>query len=200
MTEIRAYRSTDRARVAEICTRTGDSGGDATGHFSTDDLLPDIYALPYVDHEPELALLVDAGAGAIGYVLGTADTVAFDRWFVDSWWPTVADTYAAAVAAGTASQGERAIVRSATERGGLPQELLAGYPAHLHIDLLPETQGMGVGRRLIDAFCELLRERGVPGVHLGVGVGNTGAHRFYERTGFTRVAEDDGAIWYAKRL
>ncbi|WP_285043459.1 GNAT family N-acetyltransferase [Plantibacter sp. LMC-P-059a] len=200
MTEIRAYRPTDRSAVATICTRTGDSGADATGHFSTDELLPDVYALPYVDHEPELALLVDAGAGPIGYILGTADTAAFDRWFVERWWPTVVGKYEAAASSGAASEQERGIVRSATERIGLAPELLAQYPAHLHIDLLPETQGMGLGRRLIDAFCGLLAERGVPGVHLGVGVSNTGAQRFYERTGFTRVDGDPGAVWYAKAL
>ncbi|KQM17662.1 hypothetical protein ASF83_00600 [Plantibacter sp. Leaf171] len=200
MTEIRAYRPTDRSAVATICTRTGDSGADATGHFSTDELLPDVYALPYVDHEPELALLVDAGAGPIGYILGTADTVAFDRWFVERWWPTVVGKYETAASSGAASEQERGIVRSATERIGLAPELLAQYPAHLHIDLLPETQGMGLGRRLIDAFCGLLAERGVPGVHLGVGVSNTGAQRFYERTGFTRVDGDSGAHWYAKAL
>ena len=200
MTEIRAYRPTDRSAVATICTRTGDSGADATGHFSTDKLLPDVYALPYVDHEPELALLVDAGAGPIGYILGTADTVAFDRWFVERWWPTVVGKYETAASSGAASEQERGIVRSATERIGLAPELLAQYPAHLHIDLLPETQGMGLGRRLIDAFCGLLAERGVPGVHLGVGVSNTGAQRFYERTGFTRVDGDPGAHWYAKVL
>ncbi|MET0353639.1 MAG: GNAT family N-acetyltransferase, partial [Plantibacter flavus] len=106
--------------------------------------------------------------------------------------------YAAAAASGAASEGERGIVRSATDRGGLAPELLAQYPAHLHIDLLPETQGMGVGRRLIDAFCGLLAERGVPGVHLGVGVSNTGAQQFYQRTGFTRVEGGPGAHWYAK--
>lgn len=200
MTEIRAYRPTDRSAVASICTRTGDSGADATGHFSTDELLPDVYALPYVDHEPELALLVDAGAGPIGYILGTADTAAFDRWFVEHWWPTVVGKYEAAASSGAASEQERGIVRSATERIGLAPELLVQYPAHLHIDLLPETQGMGLGRRLIDAFCGLLAERGVPGVHLGVGVSNTGAQRFYERTGFTRVDGDPGAVWYAKAL
>ncbi len=200
MTEIRAYRPTDRSAVATICTRTGDSGADATGHFSTDELLPDVYALPYVDHEPELALLVDAGAGPIGYILGTADTAAFDRWFVERWWPTVVGKYEAAASSGAAFEQERGIVRSATERIGLAAELLAQYPAHLHIDLLPETQGMGLGRRLIDAFCGLLAERGVPGVHLGVGVSNTGAQRFYERTGFTRVDGDPGAVWYAKAL
>ncbi|MBF4570198.1 GNAT family N-acetyltransferase [Plantibacter sp. VKM Ac-2880] len=200
MTEIRAYRPTDRSAVASICTRTGDSGADATGHFSTDELLPDVYALPYVVHEPELALLVDAGAGPIGYILGTADTVAFDQWFVERWWPTVVGKYEEAASSGAASEQERGIVRSATERIGLAPELLAQYPAHLHIDLLPETQGMGLGRRLIDAFCGLLAERGVPGVHLGVGVSNTGAQRFYERTGFTRVDGDPGAHWYAKAL
>ncbi len=48
------------------------------------------------------------------------------------------------------------------------------YPAHLHIDLLPELQGQGFGRRLIDTLRGALAERGVAAVHLGMDAANTG--------------------------
>ena len=57
MITIRPYRPSDRADIFDVCVRTGRSGQDATGVYSTDDLLPDIYALPYVDREPELAIV-----------------------------------------------------------------------------------------------------------------------------------------------
>ncbi|MFZ4893051.1 GNAT family N-acetyltransferase [Plantibacter sp. Mn2098] len=196
MTEIRQYRPTDRDDVYRICTLTGDSGNDATGHFRSDDLLPDIYAGPYLVHDPELVRLVDAGDGAIGYVLGTTDSVAFDRWFVDTWWPSVADEHPLE----GAGEREASIIASAAAREQLPAEILERYPAHLHIDLLPVTQGQGLGRRLIETFTELLAARGVRGVHLGVDKRNVGAHRFYERTGFTRVGDPDGPMLYAKEL
>ncbi len=61
------------------------------------------------------------------------------------------------------------------------------YPAHLHIDLLPELQGQGWGRRLIEALRDRLRAAGVPGVHLVAAGTNAGAIAFYERLGFTRL-------------
>ncbi|MGG7508938.1 GNAT family N-acetyltransferase [Plantibacter sp. YIM 135249] len=214
MTEIRAYRPTDHDDVYRICVETGDSGTDATGLFRNDDLLPDIYAGPYLVHDPDLVLLVDDGDGAIGYVLGTADSAAYTEWFRTEWWPTVADKYAASAAAGAADAGpaadgdsappvserEASIIASAADFESAPADIVERYPAHLHIDLLPVTQGQGLGRQLIERFTEELRERGVRGVHLGVDRRNTGAHRFYERTGFTRVGDPDGPVWYAKEL
>ena len=65
---------------------------------------------------------------------------------------------------------------------------LAEYPAHLHIDLLPELQGQGFGRRLIDTLRAALAARGVPAVHLGMDAANTGARAFYDRLGFHELA------------
>ena len=72
--------------------------------------------------------------------------------------------------------------------------MLAEYPAHLHIDLLPRLQGRGVGRRLVDTLLDALRRRGVPGVHLGVDAANTRAIGFYEHVGFAPIGPDhDGS-------
>lgn len=62
--------------------------------------------------------------------------------------------------------------------------------------MLPEAQGQGVGRRLIDWFCSTLGARGVSSIGIGVGAKNTGAVGFYRRLGFEIFREsvdDDGA-------
>ena len=64
MSEIRPYRPSDRDDVYDICVRTGASGADATGLYSDDDLLPDIFTGPYVTYQPDLAFVVDTGEHA----------------------------------------------------------------------------------------------------------------------------------------
>lgn len=183
---IRPYRPTDRADIFDVCVRTGKGGLDATGLYSTDDLLPDIFALPYVDHEPELAFVADNGERVVGYVIATADTRAFAAWFADSWWPTVAAKYAD-------SAVERAFLTGAEDTSGMLIDEVDEYPAHLHIDLLPEAQGQGLGRQLIDALRLALADRGIPGLHLTMGADNANAGAFYDRLGFVRLASSTGS-------
>lgn len=185
---IRPYVPSDRSAVADICVRTGDGGQDATGLYSSDDLLPDIYALPYVDHEPELAFVVDNGERAVGYILGTADTRAFAEWFSSEWWPSVAAAH------NGRTDTERSILASAANPDRMLVAAVDAYPAHLHIDLLPEAQGHGLGRRLVETLAAALADRGVPGLHLVVGTDNTAAQAFYRRVGFTELAADAGGV------
>ena len=79
MASIRPYQPADRDDVYRICVLTGDSGGDATGMLSDDDLLPDIFAGPYLAYQPDLAFVVDAGDHVAGYIISVADTEAFAR-------------------------------------------------------------------------------------------------------------------------
>jgi ribosomal protein S18 acetylase RimI-like enzyme len=193
--EIRKYRPSDRADVAEICLKTGDSGADATGMYVSDDLLADIYVLPYVELEPDLAFVVDTGERVAGYLVAAADTRSFIDRFRAQWLPGFTAKYSpstpsAQVAAATSSD-EIIQVGMHPERMMIPE--IDEFPAHLHIDLLPELQGQGVGRRLIRALLAELAERGVPGVHLGVSPRNTGAKAFYSRLGFRPLPSDDGA-------
>jgi ribosomal protein S18 acetylase RimI-like enzyme len=77
---------------------------------------------------------------------------------------------------------------------------VAQYPAHLHIDLLPETQGQGLGRRLIETLFAELRRRGVPGLHLGMNPENIGAGAFYERLGMHRLESAPDSTMYGVRF
>jgi ribosomal protein S18 acetylase RimI-like enzyme len=56
--------------------------------------------------------------------------------------------------------------------------------AHVHdLAVLPEAQGAGVGRALMERFEQLLRERGVESYGLEVMAGNDAATAFYDKLG-----------------
>lgn len=182
---IRPYRPADRAAVHDVCVRTGADGGDARGRFSSDDLLPDVYAGPYLHLEPELALVLDDGGTAVGYVLGTADTAAFVREHRRRWLPLVAGRHPLPPPEPVTEEEALVSLLHHPERMLHPE--LAGHPAHLHVDLLPAHQGAGHGRALVLAFLRAAAAAGAPAVHLGVSAANPGARAFYERLGFTEV-------------
>src|SRR5690606_35372022 len=101
------------------------------------------------------------------------------------WLPRVADRYPEP--AGEPATPDEAMARllHRPERMVLPE--LAPYPAHLHIDLLPEWQGRGHGRELMRTFLNALRDAGVPAVHLVMSTANKPARAFYDRMGFHEI-------------
>jgi ribosomal protein S18 acetylase RimI-like enzyme len=70
----------------------------------------------------------------------------------------------------------------------------------LHIDLQERAQGTGLGRLLIERLLGELRERAVPGVHLGVDVTNANAIGFYRHLGFRELDAEPGALIMGLRL
>lgn len=180
MADIRPYRPSDRDAIYEICLGTGRSGKDATGWLENDDVLPDIYALPYVDLAPETAFVVDVDGRARGYILGVADTAAFVDRLRSEWLPGFEAKYPLT--------GDDSPTQRFVRDGRRPERMLIPeldeYPAHLHIDLLPDLQGQGLGRMLVRTLTTELRSRGVPGLWLEYGADNVGAGAFYRRLGF----------------
>lgn len=64
-----------------------------------------------------------------------------------------------------------------------PEEL-GKYPAHMHINILPEYQRKGWGSILIDKLFDAVRREGAIGIHLGMVRANTNGKKFYENIGF----------------
>jgi ribosomal protein S18 acetylase RimI-like enzyme len=196
---IRPYRETDHAELYEICVRTASTGQDARGQYSTDDLMPDLFAGPYVHLEPELAFVLAESATdrAVGYVLGTADTPRFVRAYRDRWIPLLADRYPVPPTPPRTPQDELIAGHYRPEARLRPE--LVNYPGHLHIDLLPDYQGRGHGRRLLETWLAAAGAAGAPAVHLTMDPANTRARAFYDRLGFHQIAVSGGWGTYLGR-
>jgi ribosomal protein S18 acetylase RimI-like enzyme len=197
MLTIRPVRASDADDIARICLLTGDAGTSAA-HLhspSRQDLIASVWALPYV-HLPHTWGFVLAEADAVkGYVLGADDSLAFARAEDERWWPALRARHpldlgqdVGAEPRTAADQTYVGIVHAAPEAPH--PACLALSPAHMHIDLLPEVQRRGWGRKLVARAVEELRGRGLQAVWLGLDPRNVDAARFYERLGFEGV---DGA-------
>ncbi|MFJ4277411.1 GNAT family N-acetyltransferase [Streptomyces massasporeus] len=183
---IRSYRPEDRPALDDICIRTAHHGEDCRPHYADPGIFPVTFAAPYVRLEPDLAFVLDDGQGrAVGYILGTADTPRFAEAFRTTWLPLVAGRYPAPPRPPRTPDEEIAGLLHHPERMVRPE--LAGHPAHLHIDLLPDWQGRGHGRHLMRTLLRALQGRGVPAVHLSMVTANTRARAFYDRMGFEEI-------------
>lgn len=186
--QIRGYRESDLRDLYRVCLQTGDSGTDATGLFRDPDLPGHVYAAPYGVLEPSLALVAEDPAGVAGYCLAALDTRAFEQRMEQEWWPPLrlryGDPDVAERERWTRDQEVAYVIHHPWQT---EDDLIAGFPSHLHIDLLPRIQGRGIGRQLLDLQLANLRGNGSRGVHLHVRAANQRALSFYDHLGFTRL-------------
>lgn len=196
MSQIRPAIVSDLPGVYRVCLLTGDSGKDATAIYRDPDLLGHLYVGPYLVGHPDFAFVVVDPAGVAGYTLAVPDTRAFEEWAEREWWPPLRKQHALADEASPDAD----LIRTIHDPPVASHALLAEYPAHLHIDLLPRLQGKGYGRRLIELMIDRLCERGCTGVHLGVGVDNDRAIAFYEHLGFHPITREPGELVMGVKL
>ena len=159
-----------------------------------------IWCRPYLVLEPRSCFVVDDGQGkAVGYIIGTPDTAGFIRRWTTDFIPTFEQNLRDLPFPNDLEPNERDRLDSkrTSMLDGIynnPTNLvyegygdqLREYPGHLHIDILPSHQRLGLGKKLVDTFLEALRKQGCKAVYLGMVADNAGAARFYEREGFKR--------------
>jgi ribosomal protein S18 acetylase RimI-like enzyme len=190
---IREYQPDDLDAVYRICLQTANNGGDGTAIFRDPRLPGDVYAVPYAIFEPSLAFVAADAAGVSGYIVATLDSQEFGRRLERDWWPAIRARYPEPRPdlARRLSVQERTAISNIHQSWKPGENVPAGYPSHLHINLLPPLQGCGVGRRLTAALLARLREQGSPGVHLATRLANLRAAGFYRHLGFTELAASD---------
>lgn len=189
MVQIRPYRASDLDAIYEVCLKTGASGQDASAIYRDPRILGHIYAGPYGVFEPEAALVVEDAAGVGGYILGTANTHAFEKRLEAEWWPALRPRYADPQGPREQWSEDARIAYLIHHPPRTPRRLSEPYPAHLHIDLLPRFQGRGLGPELIRRWLGLMAAKGVARVHLGVGPANARAVQFYRKFGFHEIEQ-----------
>ena len=192
---IRPYAAGDRVAVRRICCDTADAGRPVEAFFDDRELIADLLMNYYTDFEPASAWVAEQAGGpaiageVVGYLTGCRDTGRFRRIM---FWCIVPRALFKAFWRGTWwAVSTRRLIRCnlpiwwrSLGNWTMP---LAGYPAHLHINLRPGMQGQGVGRQLINQFLAQLRSAGISGVHLSTREDNMAALAFFKKMGFARL-------------
>jgi GNAT superfamily N-acetyltransferase len=182
--EIRAYQPADREAIRRICFETGYMGDPIDWLWRDRESFADLITRYYTDREPESILVAARGREVVGYLTGCVDSERargaaareIGRLLRSGAW----------LRHGLAAFLGRALLDVARDRGAPEESLGAPWPAHLHIDFLPEARRKGLGRRIMTQWFERLRGLAVPGVHLGTFAENHPAIRFFEACGMAR--------------
>lgn len=195
---IRRATQADSRSLSHICLLTGDAGVSAEALHDFGELIGLMYAEPYV-HLPAAFgfVIVDPSKddAVVGYVLGTADTRAFEAQADETWYPAARARYPytdpptnPVDPSKPLKEADARYIKNIHNPPHSPGINVAFSPAHLHIDILPEYQRQGLGRRLIAEAIKYLREeKGLERLWLGLDPRNVGARRFYERLGFIPI-------------
>jgi GNAT superfamily N-acetyltransferase len=185
MTDVRPYEPRDRGAVREICRATA-YGGSERARPIDPLLLTDLMTRYYTDFTPEAVWVAERKGRVVGYLAGCFDEAALRRAMIRR---IVPQAVAAALARGLLFRPAlwrlvAVLPRFAATARRSGSVDLSEYPAHLHVNLLPEGRGRGLGERLVAQLCAAAAGRGLPGVHATVLEDNRGARRFFERLGF----------------
>ena len=195
----RRCTNNDIKGISEILYQTGFMGEELTptGRFRDKKLFALVNTDGYVRFETENGFVAqDRDTGNIlGYIIGTDNTHRYEkkftmrmywrlalRLFLVTWWRY--------------PESFRMIFSwFFTYETKSIEHLYNEYPAHLHINILPGCQRMGIGKKLINMFVDNMASKGVAGVHLGTSNYNFKALPFYKKNGFDVILEKTNLFW-----
>ncbi len=183
--KIRPYQAADKKNVQFVCLNSeGPCKSSKRGiNFSLA-----VYCDYYIENEPENCFVAaDENNRAIGYVISTENFDKFEKIYISNYYPKI-------------KKWEYRRRKSALRAIESQKKHKNDYPAHLHIDILPEYQHMGLGKKLMDALCDNLRKKGVKGVMFTVWHKNYNAIKFYEKYGFELIETKETTLVYGLKL
>lgn len=184
---VRAFVEADRQGLAGIFGRAGAGSPTASlwGHEASE---REVYLGAYMDRAPEHLSVAEIDGALVGYLAGCPDTslvgpdsarvvsaIRKNRLYVK---PAPLAFFLRAAADSVAAWARRR-----PTAGAFVDDR---WPAHLHIDLVPEARGRGLGSALMARWQGQLTDMGSAGCHLQTVVENAQAVAFFERCGFRR--------------
>ena len=206
---LRRATAEDSPALSHICLVTADAGQSAESQHSAGELPGLMYAEPYVHLPTGFGFVIvdpakDRRVG--GYVLATYDTRHFERDLVEKWFPRYREKYPLSAIDAEVTDTTPDHLRSLTPGDKryialihaphtAADDCIQFSPAHMHIDILPEYQRQGWGKRMIGEVVKVLRdEKGLGGLWLGLDPRNAQAKAFYTRIGFQEKPEWPGTM------
>ncbi|PWU14893.1 MAG: hypothetical protein C5B50_16315 [Verrucomicrobia bacterium] len=158
---IRPYREEDQPAVRRICCDTGFLGEPVEAVFQDRELFSDLFTRPYLESEPEWALVAEVDSRVVGYLLGSVRKH-FDLVLMRSGCQTACKMLLRC-ASGRYAQHRRStqFVRWLLTAGFWEQPRHPANAAHLHFNIGKGFRGRGLCRHLWGVYEQQLRAAGV---------------------------------------
>lgn len=184
MVTIRKYEEKDYENVRFVCLNS--EGPDEVPCEETGRFIHYTFCNYYIEKEPENCFVVDDNGKAVGYIICAENFDRFKKIFDEEYLPL-------------SKQFGDGKYEWALNAYNAQEKYKNEYPAHLHIDILPEYHRMGLGGKLVETLCEHLAGKGIEGVCLTCGPNNERAKNFYIKRGFTLLYIDKEDACFGKK-
>ncbi len=182
---IRPYEEKDKENVRFVCLN---SEGPCKSSKRGINFALAVYCDYYIENEPENCFVAAVDDGSvIGYVICAEDFDSFKEAFISNYYPKIKKWE---------YRRRKSALRSIIPHEKYKEE----YPAHLHIDVLPEYQRMGLGHKLTDALLEHLKKKGIKGIMLTTWIRNEKGRGFYDKYGFSLLSKMKNCAVYGFKL
>lgn len=186
---IRPYEEKDKENVRFVCLN---SEGPCRMTESEQKYILTTYCNYYLENEGRNCFVAaDENDKAIAYIICTEDYDAYKKIFDEEY---------------VSRLDEDMVVWGFNAREGalgstkLQEKYKKDFPAHLHIDVLPEYHRQGIGHKLVDTLSAHLRAKGICGVMLTVGSKNERGKAFYNKYGFEFLEQDGDDVAFGLRF
>jgi GNAT superfamily N-acetyltransferase len=193
---VRPYELKDRHDVLRISADTAVFGEPVEAIMEDRRLFIDAFTTYYTDYEPDYLWVACVDERVVGYLTGCVDTISQQRRTIRrTILPLVGRVILGKYRLGrkTLNYARHMVIDAVYTE--YPRFDLDQYPAHLHINVEAGMRGRGLGRQLMAAYLDQLREMGVVGVFLGTTDINAAACRLYESLGFKVLDRRQTRVW-----
>lgn len=186
---IRPFEEKDKENVRFVCLN---SEGECQMTRDEQIYILNTYCDYYIENEGRNCFVAaDENDRAIAYVICTEDFDSYRKIFVEEYIPRLDENMT--VWGFNARKGADGSTK-------LQEKHKKDFPAHLHIDVLPEYHRQGIGHKLVDTLSAHLKAKGVKGVMLTVGAQNERGQSFYKKYGFEFIEKDGDDVAFGLRF
>jgi hypothetical protein len=161
---IREYKPEDRNAVRSIAFETGFMGESIDWQWSDQKSFADLITNYYLNQEPESAFVAEKDGIVIGYLLGCIDSKKAKGSAAKEIGKII--LHGGLIRPSIAPFLWRSVFDIIRDREVADDELIdPRWPAHMHLNLLPEGRGKRLVYGLMNMWFDKLRNANVPGVH-----------------------------------
>ena len=181
---IRKYTPQDKAGVRRLSCETAFLGTGREQIFNDDEILADFLTMYFTDYEPDSCFVAVDRSTGIGYLIGSKDATCMNRVVKKRVVPAlfVKAFYRKTFLKKTNLRFLLHCILSFLRGEFFLSDLSSEFPATLHINIDKDYRNQGMGRKLIAAYLDFLKEHGVRGVHFSTLSEN--AKGFFLKMGF----------------